>query len=127
MSKHTLAICDLQVQDTVEYKGKPAVVLETHNGRHGMRYKLLTGDTVWDNKTVWVFESEFVFGTYPVYRRVVNAHGFTDMCELHSDGFSSPVCVQCKACVMPNRGSGMLCDSCAHEFDLHCEHDNADI
>lgn len=120
--RHELPIGDLRAGDTVEYKGKAAYVGDTHRGRYGMRYKLeVNSDKGFEQ--IWVFESEFVFGTYPIYREHINKHGFPDMLEITANGPSHEVCPQCKSCVMPNRGNGMLCDSCDYEFTLHCQHD----
>ncbi|MBK6616356.1 hypothetical protein [Ottowia sp.] len=50
---------------------------------------------------------------------VTNEHGFPQMV----DEEGSPICASCAAAVMPNRGQGMICDQCDHEFTLHCLHD----
>lgn len=33
------------------------------------------------------------------------------------------ICCSCKAMMMPNRGAGMACDSCQHEWELEMSHD----
>lgn len=120
--KHEQPIDDFCVGDTVEYRGKHACVVDTHLGRYGMRYKLEInfGKGL---EQIWVFKSEIVFGIYPIYREYINKYGFPDMLEITADEHPHEVCPQCKSCVMPNRGNGMLCDACDHEFTLHCEHD----
>ena len=61
------------------------------------------------------------------YEVQVNPHGFPQTYQRNSHGYSSaadsPVCSQCQAAVMPNRGQGTACDSCQHEFLLECQHD----
>lgn len=50
---------------------------------------------------------------------VTNEYGFKQVI----DEEGSPICAQCHACVMPNRGQGMICDHCAYEVMCECEHD----
>lgn len=59
----------------------------------------------------------------PEFIEFTNEHGFPQMMQHGGKGQYFAVCCQCKACVMPNRGQGMICDQCDHEFTLHCEAD----
>jgi hypothetical protein len=49
---------------------------------------------------------EFIEGT--------NDYGYPQVFQYTGQGYM-PVCAQCNAAVTPNRGGGMLCDTC--EFD----------
>ena len=33
------------------------------------------------------------------------------------------ICCNCKAMMMPNRGAGMACDNCQHEWEMEMSHD----
>ena len=54
------------------------------------------------------------------YIEVTNDYGYKQLV----DEEGRPICAQCHACVMPNRGQGMICDCCAHDFLLECQHDD---
>lgn len=56
-------------------------------------------------------------------RQGTNEFGFPQT-YLEDEGEASiPVCSNCTAMVMPNRGQGTICDSCAHEALMECQHD----
>jgi hypothetical protein len=59
----------------------------------------------------------------PEFIEETNEHGFPQTMQHDGQGKYFPVCSDCRACVMPNRGQGMICDACDHEFTLHCEAD----
>lgn len=53
---------------------------------------------------------------------VRNAHGFNDTFIQYDTGEEDgPVCSQCQCCVMPNRGNGTMCETCAYESLRECE------
>lgn len=55
---------------------------------------------------------------------ITNEHGFRQLVIVDpTDGRYTPICAQCKACVLPNRGQGMLCGSCENELLVEFEHD----
>jgi len=51
------------------------------------------------------------------YREITNEFGFIQMV----DAEDYPICSQCGACVMPNRGQGTMCDKCIHEDLIESE------
>lgn len=60
---------------------------------------------------------------YPFYDGI-NQYGFPQTFQRSGDDTADiPVCAQCHACVMPNRGQGMICDACDHAFTIECQHD----
>lgn len=56
----------------------------------------------------------------------INDYGFKELGFYDADRWF-PICAECGSHVMPNRGQGMLCDSCAHDFEVHCAHDYNDF
>jgi len=51
-----------------------------------------------------------------------NEDGFPQMYQVDRDT-KTPVCPQCHALVLPNKGQGMCCISCQHDADIEAEHD----
>lgn len=49
-------------------------------------------------------------------REVINEYGFIQSEQCVGNGEYAPVCSQCNACMMPNRGQGTICDSCDRDI-----------
>ena len=53
--------------------------------------------------------------------------GFTDtghpQTYVQSPSGTFAICCTCKAMMMPNRGAGMACTTCQHEWDTEMAHD----
>ena len=54
---------------------------------------------------------------------VVNRYGFTDF--VHRDLPDMPICSDCHAFKLPNRGDGTLCSECQHRLNVEFELDYA--
>jgi hypothetical protein len=64
-----------------------------------------------------------------MYYEATNEHGHPQTyahASYFGGGKDFPVCCGCHSHVMLNRGSGMLCDNCAHSIELEMSHDYAD-
>lgn len=70
---------------------------------------------------MWDFAD--MYSDFPEFADETNEHGFPQTMQHDGRGKYVPVCSSCKACVMPNRGQGTICDTCDYEFTLHCEAD----
>lgn len=57
------------------------------------------------------------------FEQITNNFGFPEL-GFYEKGSWFPVCSQCHCHKLPNRGQGMLCSDCEHDFDLECERDN---
>lgn len=111
--------------DTVYLKNRGNVdvhIEEIYNGKYGKRYKCTYYDGN-EYRVEWVFESEIIFGFHGVFRKMMNAHGHPQVFHIDSNGYNTPVCAQCHCCVMLNRGHGMICYECDHNFSMECAHD----
>ncbi len=100
--------------------------IERHTGRYGPRLGIMLSiqkDGKWEQETRWFFPDEIDTTLYSIYREVENKYGFKDCLDISCDQYV-PVCSTCHCCVTPNRGQGMTCDSCDHEFTMHCQHDD---
>jgi len=69
-------------------------------------------------------------GEYEFYEDA-NEYGFPQMYQrgdsrIPGDEKDSPVCPQCHAPTMPNRGNGMLCSDCHHSYMVECDHNYVD-
>ena len=123
-----LSFSELKVGDDVHVKplDMKGYFIERHMGRYGPRLGIMLSfqkDAKWEEETRWFFPSEIDTSYYPIYRDVENKHGFKDCLDINCDHPYIPLCPTCHCCVMPNRGQGMICDTCDHEFTLHCQHD----
>lgn len=52
-----------------------------------------------------------------------NEHGFPQMYLVEEGQENIAVCAQCTCYVMPNRGQGMICDTCHTDIMIECTHD----
>lgn len=57
-----------------------------------------------------------------VMEKITNEYGFPQYVDLHGNA----ICPSCHSLVMKNRGAGCICDTCAHEAEMHMAHDWAD-
>lgn len=63
--------------------------------------------------------------TDTMYYEATNKHGYLQTFQRSDDGTSDvPVCSQCHACVMMNRGQGTICDACDRAFTIECQLDD---
>lgn len=60
------------------------------------------------------------------FEQITNQFGFPEW-GFYEKGKWFPVCSQCNSHKLPNRGQGMLCPDCEHEFNMECEHDLHDL
>lgn len=111
----------LEPGDCVQYKEMNVTVWDTYAGKYGMRYKIHFNDS---HKVEWVFGTELDVSCGSILREATNKYGFKNMYDVLNDpNCRMPVCATCGVFVLPNRGSGMICDSCEHAFNVHCEAD----
>lgn len=118
----------LQPGDVVETHWGLACIADTHYGKYGLRYCCQHLDAAKKDAQVWLFPAEIDVTHGSVFRESNNQYGFPNLYDEISDPeHKMPVCPGCNSYVMPNRGSGTLCDACEHEFNVHCAHDYADV
>jgi hypothetical protein len=54
------------------------------------------------------------------FEEITNQYGFRQVVFVEDQ---VPCCAQCHAYIMPNRGQGMICDTCDHESMVEFRHD----
>lgn len=107
----------------LEMKG---CIVDKHIGPYGGRLGVLLqfkNNEKWEEEIRWFFKNEVDTSRYPIYRHIENKYGFKDCLDINCTDAYVPLCSQCHCCIMSNRGSGTICDTCDHEFTLHCQHD----